>query len=397
MTESAAGPAPLGRVKALDGLRGAAIGVVIVHHFWQGRFPGGGVVGVDLFFGLSGFLITSLLLAEHDGSGRISLRRFYLRRALRLYPALYAMLAAYLVFMAAGGGGTSSLGDALEGAGFVSVYVFNWAKAAGVRLPTELGPLWTLSVEEQFYFLWPLALLLLLRLRRPPRVLARVTAAGVLALWALRPLLWLRYGSSPSYYFTSTWADTLLAGALLAISRQYGLFPGVRRYLSAGPVVALSLAVLTAGVFIPALKGQAALYWVLLPVFCVAIVSCVIAAVERPAMRIVRVASIWPIVATGVISYSLYLYSDLVRELLSQRRAPAVVVGGIPLAFALAVASRFLVERPALRLKGRFEPARVAGAGGARFQPVAGPSTARPAVGGGGSARGGPTAQRRAR
>ena len=345
MTESAAGPAPLGRVKALDGLRGVAIGVVIVHHFWFGKFPGGGIIGVDLFFGLSGFLITSLLLAEHNASGRISLRRFYARRALRLYPALYAMLAAYLVFMAAGGGGTSSLGDALKGAGYVSVY----------------GPLWTLSVEEQFYFLWPLTLLLLLRFRPSPRALARATAAGVLALWVLRPLLWLRYGSSPSYYFTSTWVDTLLAGALLAIAREYGLFPRVRKQLSSAPAVALSLAVLAAGVFIPNLKGQGALYWVLLPVFCVAIVSCVAAAVDRPAMRVVRVASLTPIVLTGVISYALYLYSDLVRELLSQRRAPAVVYGGIPLAFALAIASRFLVERPALRLKGRFEPKRVAG------------------------------------
>ena len=361
MTESAAGPAPLGRVKALDGLRGVAIGVVIVHHFWFGKFPGGGIIGVDLFFGLSGFLITSLLLAEHNASGRISLRRFYARRALRLYPALYAMLAAYLVFMAAGGGGTSSLGDALKGAGYVSVYVFNWAKAAGARLPTELGPLWTLSVEEQFYFLWPLTLLLLLRFRPSPRALARATAAGVLALWVLRPLLWLRYGSSPSYYFTSTWVDTLLAGALLAIAREYGLFPRVRKQLSSAPAVGLSLAVLAAGVFIPNLKGQGALYWVLLPVFCVAIVSCVAAAVDRPAMRVVRVASLTPIVLTGVISYALYLYSDLVRELLSQRRAPAVVYGGIPLAFALAIASRFLVERPALRLKGRFEPKRVAG------------------------------------
>lgn len=361
MTESAAGPTPLGRVKALDGLRGVAIGVVLVHHFWFSRFPGGGIIGVDLFFGLSGFLITSLLLAEHRASGRISLRRFYARRALRLYPALYAMLAAYLVFMAAGGGGTSSFRDALRGAGYVSAYVFNWAKAAGVNLPTELGPLWTLSVEEQFYFLWPVALLLLLRRRRSPGWLARVTAAGVLALWILRPLLWLRYGSSPSYYLTSTWADTLLAGALLAIAREYGLFARQRRLLCAAPTVALSLAVLAVGVFIPNLKGQGALYWVLLPVFCAAIVSCVGAAVDRPAMLVVRIASLTPIVLVGVISYALYLYSDLVRELLSQRRAPAVVFGGIPLAFALAIASRFLVERPALRLKRRFEPKRVAG------------------------------------
>ena len=246
MTESAAGPAPLGRVKALDGLRGVAIGIVIVHHFWFAKFPGGGIIGVDLFFGLSGFLITSLMLAEHRASGRISLRRFYARRALRLYPALYVMLAAYLVFMAAGGGGTSSLGDALKGAGYVSVYAFNWAKAAGARLPTELGPLWTLSVEEQFYLLWPLTLLLLLRFRPSPRALARTTAAGVLAFWVLRPLLWLRYGSSPSYYFTSTWVDTLLAGALLAIAREYGLFLRVRKELSAAPAVTLSLAVLAA-------------------------------------------------------------------------------------------------------------------------------------------------------
>lgn len=358
--ESAAGAAPLGRVRALDGLRGIAIALVVLHHFWPGSFPGGGVVGVDLFFGLSGFLITSLLLAEHAASGRISLRRFYVRRALRLYPALYAMLGAYLLFVAFGDARTP-LHDALVGAGYVSVYVFNWAKAASARLPIELGPLWTLSVEEQFYLFWPLTLIALLRFVRAPRSLARGIAAGVLALWILRPVLWAVYGSSALYYFTSTWVDALLAGALLAVARHYGLAGRLRSLLSAWPTVAVSVAALAAGLFYQDLKPAGVTYWVILPAYCVAICSCVAAAVDRPAIPFTRIASLAPLVALGVISYALYLYNELVRELLAQHLGNVrVIEGGVPIALFLAVASRVAVERPALRLKTRFEPARIA-------------------------------------
>ncbi len=155
-------------LRPLDGLRGVAILLVVLRHYGLQTFPGGGIVGVDLFFVLSGFLITSLLLAEHRASGAIDLGHFYLRRALRLYPALYAMLALFLIVSAATGGRDgSSLGRAFVGAGFGSVYVYNWAAAAQVHLPAALGPLWTLSIEEQFYLVWPLVLLLVLRRRIP--------------------------------------------------------------------------------------------------------------------------------------------------------------------------------------------------------------------------------------
>jgi len=357
---SAAGATPLGRVRALDGLRGVAIALVVLRHYWPGTFPGGGIVGVDLFFGLSGFLITSLLLGEHAASGRISLRRFYVRRALRLYPALYAMLALYLLFVVFGDARTPTH-EALVGAGYVSVYGFNWAKAASVNLPVELGPLWTLSVEEQFYLFWPLALILLLRVVRSPRGLVRATAVGVLALWVLRPILWHVYGSSALYYFTTTWADALLCGAVLAILRHYGLLQRVRASLASAPVVAVSLAALAAGLFYTDLKSAGVTYWIVLPVYCIAICSLVVAVVDRPAAVTTRAAGLRPLVALGVISYALYLYNELVHELLAQHFGNLrVIVGGIPLALLLAAASRFFVERPALSLKARFEPARVA-------------------------------------
>ena len=139
-------------MRALDGVRGVAICFVLGAHYVSPVVHGGNIVGVQLFFVLSGFLITSLLLAEQARSGAISLPMFYVRRALRLLPAFYAMVLVYLLAVAALGDRLdTSPGTAAGSVGLASVYVFNFASAFGVRPAAELGPLWTLSVEEQFY------------------------------------------------------------------------------------------------------------------------------------------------------------------------------------------------------------------------------------------------------
>jgi peptidoglycan/LPS O-acetylase OafA/YrhL len=349
------------RQPALDGLRGIAILLVLIRHYALQTFPGGGIIGVDLFFVLSGFLITSLLLVEHDTSGRISLGRFYIRRALRLYPALYAMLALFIIAVLVTGGTVAPTGRAFIGAGFGSVYVYNWAAAAHVALPDALGPLWTLSIEEQFYLVWPLVLLIVLgRWVRPTRLAAGL-AAAIVVLWLVRPLLVAGLRPGQVYSLTTTWADALLSGALLAVVHRYNLVPRWRRRVASGRVATAATVVLAVAVFVPDLKGRPLTYVIALPAFCVAIAAVLARAVDHPETWSVTQLTARPLVVCGTLSYALYLYNYLVWTVLAQHHlgAATIAVVGVPVTFGLAWLSRLLVERPALRLKGRFEPAGV--------------------------------------
>jgi peptidoglycan/LPS O-acetylase OafA/YrhL len=216
---------------ALDGVRGAAILAVLSSHF--GLLPGG-AFGVDAFFVLSGFLITSLLLDEWHANGTISLRLFYTRRALRLFPALGALLlfalAVALLAIFVGGKSPHQIQAFLQGIGFGAFYVANIAKAAGLKL-ASLTHLWSLAEEEQFYLLWPIALLTCLRRRiRPNRfclllgLAALLVAGNRLTLYATGATSWQRLISSPD-----TRSDPLLVGCLAGLLYSYRLLPSWSR------------------------------------------------------------------------------------------------------------------------------------------------------------------------
>src|SRR5688572_19999684 len=175
---------PLRHMPALDGLRGLAVAGVVLCH--AGHLTGG-YLGVDLFFVLSGFLITSLLLTERRDTGRISLSGFWARRARRLLPALFGMLAGVAVYAAVWADRAELdpiRADALATLG----YVANWrAIFAGngywdvFSAPSPLEHTWSLAIEEQFYLVWPLAVLALLWVGRGS---ARAVLTGSLALGA---------------------------------------------------------------------------------------------------------------------------------------------------------------------------------------------------------------------
>ena len=198
---------------ALDGLRALAVAAAIGFHVAPGVVPGG-FLGVSLFFTLSGYLITSLLVAERAATGRISLGAFWARRARRLWPLSWLTLATIAVAAGAGAYGTIGRGFATEMSAALA-QVYNWVQgrhggyvdAFGRQSP--LHHVWSLSIEEQFYVVWPALLMVLYRYRW--MVVAGATAAS------LAITMWLRADADRVYLGTDTRAVELLAGAALAL------------------------------------------------------------------------------------------------------------------------------------------------------------------------------------
>jgi peptidoglycan/LPS O-acetylase OafA/YrhL len=220
---------------ALDGLRGIAILLVLTCHVLDPLHPRAfhavGSAGVIAFFTLSGFLITSLLLEEREGVATTTdLRRFYARRARRLLPGVAAAVA-----------GTSALAWFIYGIVPTPwptlLYSANWVQAFGQVLPFY-GPTWSLSIEEQFYLLWPIVLIICLRKRH---VLMVITVAGIVCSTIARFVLYDGgSGSLRVYYGTDTQASTLLVGCLLAVLAHRGLPPVREAWIVPAGVTALA-------------------------------------------------------------------------------------------------------------------------------------------------------------
>lgn len=211
----------LGYEPALDGLRGMAVLAVVFFHAVPHALPGG-FLGVDVFFALSGYLITRLLLNENSAQGRIDLWRFYVRRSWRLAPALCLMLLVYAAIELVLHGFAQWKTLALDVL-LALAYLTNWTRATGWHLPADLGHTWSLAVEEQFYLLWPLILIGVLKLSR--RFGAQVMLVSAMALASLFWRLYLQdQGASVDrlYNGSDVRAETLLWGALLALLREHG-------------------------------------------------------------------------------------------------------------------------------------------------------------------------------
>jgi peptidoglycan/LPS O-acetylase OafA/YrhL len=337
--------APLGHRPGLDGIRGLAVLAVAVFHTELGWLPGAWV-SVNSFFVLSGFLITTLLLEEHQRFRRIDLRAFYARRALRLLPALLALLAAVTAVATVG----IVAKGALSGAPWVLGYVANWGTAGGRRFG-PLTHLWTLSVEEQFYILWPLALLALLRWVPSARHRAMVVGGAALAIALARcGLFYADVISADRAYFGSDMRfDGLLVGCVIGMARHEGwtdrISRVVRRLCWPSVVVLVGVGLSRQG----PLGGLA-------PLLCapvdLAAGVVVLTAASTSSLRALR----WrPLVHLGVLSYALYLWHVPVMFLIDLTPTQRLVVG-FPLTYAAALVSRWLVEQPALRFKRHLSP-----------------------------------------
>jgi peptidoglycan/LPS O-acetylase OafA/YrhL len=344
---------------ALDGLRGLGVlGVVFFHA--EGALRGG-YLGVDLFFVLSGYLITSILLAEHAATGKIDLYAFWVRRARRLLPALLALMPAIALhgaLLAKPEEVRSIRGDALATLG----YVANWRTIFENKsyweifaAPSPLEHTWSLAIEEQFYVLWPLLVgLLLVVLHRTKRALLVVTIALALASALAMLLLYDAERTSRVYMGSDTRAAAILVGAALAVLLRPGAELGARVVRALDVTGALAFVGLAFAW--SRLDGQSALlyhggFW-LTELGALALIAC---AVAGPKSYVGRALALRPLALVGTISYGVYLWHWPVDVALSTER---VHLGALPLnslrlavTFAIAIVSYRFLERP-IRARG---------------------------------------------
>jgi peptidoglycan/LPS O-acetylase OafA/YrhL len=341
-----------GYLPQLDGLRALAIVAVLLLHASVTRFPGGWI-GVHIFFVLSGYLITTLLLHEWDRTGRISLSRFYVRRVLRLVPAYWLVLFAFVVtyVMNADGSERPALWHEFWiAATYRTNFMFD-------QTP-HLGFTWTLAMEEQFYLVWPLVLVGLLAAGLSRRRILYVTIVLCAAVVVWRGYLvatgadYARLDTGPDVQ-----ADALLIGCIAA---QIQFEPGVRR-LVASPLVPW-LGVFVIGIFLlRAGSGMEWLYGGPLTVVCIVLAAMLLNLVQQPGRLLERLLSARLPVLLGKISYSVYLWNVFALELARRTSlgAGAATVYGLALAVLGATLTYQLVELPFRRLRERLlrEPA----------------------------------------
>ena len=365
------------RIPALDGIR--AIGIILVLFFHGGfSWAGGGFFGVDVFFVLSGFLITALLVSEFRRHSGIGLVRFWGHRVRRLVPALLAVLVAVAVygwFFAP----PDTLGQLRGDAVATLLYVNNWHQVVGgqgyfaaLNTPRPLLHTWSLSIEEQFYVLWPLVVLGILSRTRSLRVLLTVTVAGAVASAVEMAVLY-RGGAGEArvYFGTDTRAQALLIGAALAVLlarpvprtagapdqspsmaliRNVRLSAAGRRVLvaagGAGLAVIAWLAVTTT-------SGSPWLYdggFALVAVATAGVIACVSLVPSSPwALAL----SLRPVRYVGAISYGLYLWHWPIFVFLDNARTGLVgwplFLVRVAVSFAVAACSFHFLEMPVRR------------------------------------------------
>lgn len=343
----------LGRRTGLDGIRGIAVLLVVLSH---AGVPGlrGGASGVTMFFVLSGFLITTLLLEEAEATGHIVRRAFYMRRALRLLPALVAVVFVACTFetaryLAGDSSGAALLPRAVVGALF---FVANWFHVAGKPLGI-LDHTWSLAVEEQFYLVWPTAILLLGPLwRRRPRVLVALLLAAAAASAAERFLLWDGLPSANRIYFaTDARADALLIGCALAVVLTRIREVRVPGWLLVPAALAIAVA-----------SGASGQRFNLLWNPVLAATGGLILVAYVATRRRAGVLEWRPLVVTGRISYGLYLWHFPLIGMIDatfgpQEHGPGIIFL-LVVPWLVAYASYRVLERPFLARKGRWTPGR---------------------------------------
>lgn len=319
----------MGYQPSLDGLRALSVGVVLLYHAGF-SWMHGGFFGVEVFFVVSGFLITSLLLDERDRTDTVSFRHFWLRRARRLFPALYAVLVAV-------GVGTALWGSAEQQSQvrreipWSVFYANNWGQILGnvpyfSGEPSPLRHLWSLAVEEQWYLIWPLVFVALMRVRLPRHILGAMMLGAAVVAWIY--MFWLQ-SRSPSLLGGPPGAfdgvDRTNYMYLSTITRSGGLLLGAGaafiwrpwRWTNADeapagraldPIGAAAVAMLGCASAVTLITAGYVYQW-LLPLVSILSLVAVMVAVHPASVGFRRIMGWPPLVEMGKRSYGLYLWS----------------------------------------------------------------------------------------
>jgi peptidoglycan/LPS O-acetylase OafA/YrhL len=322
------------RIPSLDGARAISIGLVIVAHLDLVRYVPGlwrldtGNLGVRVFFVISGFIITTLLLAERRRLGSVSLRNFYRRRVFRILPAYYVFLAIVML-----------ISPILDGqATWAKVWPAAIFLVDYVNVPLVVGHTWSLAVEEQFYLLWPT--LFLLGLRR--------SYVGCIAILFVSPAFRLLadigvWPTSPRYAFECV-ADALAVGCLLAILRDRLWENALYRSFVSSPLSLLPL--LFAVLLIAIEQNTGAIYYTVgLSTLNVGIAIALDRYMRMPLSMVGRFLNFAPVVWLGVLSYSLYLWQQVFAW------APLPTYLKLSFILGCAMISYYAIEMPFQRLR----------------------------------------------
>jgi len=354
----------LGHVGALDGIRALAVIAVVLYHAGVAHVHAG-YLGVDVFFVLSGFLITSLLLTELEGRGRLAFGRFYERRARRLLPALVVLVVLVVCFawVVAPHASYPRLPGQLLG---TMAYVGNWTLIAGHVSyfsqglpPSPVEHTWSLAIEEQFYLVWPAMLFALWRLNRRRGALATWCVALSAACAALSAVLVHRGASVDALYFsTEAHATTMLLGAALACvllaaraARTDTAFasarPSAARWWNLVGVVAWTAVVVTfVAADIPAVQLFDGGYFA----FGVLVATAICATVLVPDGPSSRALALAPVAFVGRVSYGIYLFHFPLFIWIDHQRTglsgAGLLVARLAVTLAVAVVSYEFIERP---------------------------------------------------
>lgn len=354
------------RMPSLDGIRAISILMVCYGHLSgtryfpvstaaYGRWCGDVAhLGVLVFFVISGFLITSLLMSEREMTGAISLKRFYLRRVLRIFPAFYAFILVMAI---------AALSGAVPLTGRDFAYALTYTVNFQPNRSMQMGHLWSLSIEEQFYLLWPL-MLLVLRERRALIVAVAAIFTGPLVRVAIREWMFHVDPHLPGGMLTIFPAmfDYLAAGCALALLRPWLLTRTWYLRLTASPWLVLAIPLV---LLINRMGSHPVAILLGSPVLNVCVALLIESSTRHASSLAGRFLNWKPMVFLGVLSYSLYLWQ---LPFLDHRSSAWVNAfpQNLMFVFLAALASYFLIERPFVRLRGRLRrgtglPARARG------------------------------------
>jgi peptidoglycan/LPS O-acetylase OafA/YrhL len=345
-------------LRALDGLRGVAVAAVVVYHLDPGVLPGG-FLGVDMFFVLSGFLIASLVVRERQGTGRLDLRNFYVRRLRRLTPALLLVIAAMGIYglVAASPGELERLRvQGLWTLGWMANWRFIIDGTSYTDFVAGVSPLrhmWSLAIEEQFYLLFPLLVMVLAAARLGGSTGLRTRLVVVASAGAVASAVWMvvvHHGSATierAYFGTDTRAHGLLIGVALG-ALLVGRPPVDGRAAVVLRAVVVPAVVVLVVLFAVAAEGAA---WMYRGGFVVmAVATAVIIASVGASSWLASVLGARPLVGLGIISYGVYLWHWPVITILDSQALGlsgfALAMAQVAITLGCALVSFVVVERP---------------------------------------------------